>query len=213
MKNHRSSLLLMSLLLATVCTLNLHAHTSNSHHSQADHDLAQVDHDTTQQYTLYRNTLDLIGSNTVITPPSVIPTAQLPATSFNSLTCTQMTNVERGMLAIDLVLIRDKLTQVREALLSIPLTRDIYKTKTDLTNQQLLTKTMDIIITSNCSADANLQATAMQSNLVVDRWLLGNIPLTQLIQEYTDRSLTNQYVTNCPEETPWYTPDGCIPCS
>lgn len=72
---------------------------------------------------------------------------------------------------------------------------------------------MSIVIASNCSTNANLQATAVQSNLVVDRWMLGNIPMAQLIQEYTDRSLTNQYVTNCPEETPWYTADGCIPCN
>lgn len=113
MKNHTSSLLLLSLMLATVCTLNLHPHLSSSHQSKSDHDVAQVDHDTSQQYTLYRDTLDLIGSHTVITPPSVIPTAQLPTTSFTSLACTQMSHIERGMLALDLVLIRDKLSQVR----------------------------------------------------------------------------------------------------
>lgn len=113
MKNHTSSLLLLGLMLATVSTLNLHPHLSSSHHSAAEHDGARVDHDTTQQYTLYRDTLDMIGSHTIITPPSVIPTAQLPTTSFTSLSCMQMTNVERGMLALDLVLIRDKLTQVR----------------------------------------------------------------------------------------------------
>lgn len=113
MKNHTSQLLLLSFMLATVCSLNLHPHLSSSDQGEAVHDLAQVDHDTSQQYTLYRNTLDMIGSYTVISPPSVVPTYQLPTTSFTSLACTQMSQVERGMLALDLVLIRDKLAQVR----------------------------------------------------------------------------------------------------
>ena len=200
-------------MLATVCSLNLHAHLSSSDQGETAHDLAKVDHDTSAQYTLYRNTLDLIGSHTVLNPPSVIPTSQLPTTSFTSTVCGQMSSVERGMLALDLVLVRSQLDDVRSAIGTAALTRFIYKTKVDLTNQQLLTKTMDVIIASNCSSNANLQATAFQSNLVVDRWILGNIPLSELIQEYTDRSLTNQYVTNCPEDAPWYTPDGCIACN
>lgn len=113
MKNHTSGLLLLSLMLATVSTLNLHPHLSSSGQVEAVHDGAQVDHDTTQQYTLYRNTLDMIGNHIVLYPPSVIPTKQLPTISFTSLACTQMTHVERGMLSLDLVLIRDQLTQVR----------------------------------------------------------------------------------------------------
>lgn len=94
----------------------------------------------------------------------------------------------------------------------MPQTRAIYKIKTDLTKQQILLKSMDTLIKGNCSVTSSLQATATQSNLKNNRWLSGNIPISQLIQEYTNRSLNNKYTNNCPEQTPWSTPDGCISC-
>ncbi len=63
---------------------------------------------------------------------------------------------------------------------------------------------MQDILSSNCSTDVILRQSSFQTNLNNDKWILGNLTFQDVIKQYSERSMTNQYVSNCPDEKPFY---------
>lgn len=57
-----------------------------------------------------------------------------------------------------------------------------------------------------------LSATIWQSNIYATGWILGELTIDDLIEQYYQRSIRYDNVTNCPIETPFYDGSECIIC-
>lgn len=66
--------------------------------------------------------------------------------------------------------------------------------------------------TRSCQPIISNSPTVYQTNLLSDRWLLGNLTLRQITKQYVDRSLNNPNVTNCPISSPFWNGNACSDC-
>lgn len=168
------------------------------------HLLKIVDHDPSSTYSLYKGSLDAIRDSIVLSPPSTIATSSIAVTTFASSECKIMSSAERDQLNIEALLIKKKLDLLGQELDTLPVNGSNYKTRLDVKNQQTYIQTIQDILASNCAKDVVLSQSTYQTNLNNNRWILGNLRFQDIIKQYSERSMTNKYVTNCPDEKPFY---------
>ena len=199
MRNTTSKIVLIFFVAACISTLNIR----NGHQRGALYDLSHqmklVEHDSSSTYSLYKENLDAIRDGIVLSPPAALPTSSLTVTNFTKADCKVLTEAENNQLSIEILLIKGKLDNLQEALNSLPVDCNNYKTRLDVQNQQTYLHTIQDILDKNCSIDVTLRPSTFQTNLNNDRWLLGNRNYTDVVKEYSERSLSNQFVTNCPD--------------
>ena len=58
-----------------------------------------------------------------------------------------------------------------------------------------------------------LSPTIFQTNIYADNWVLGNMTIDDLIEQYYQRSIRYDNITNCPIETPFFDGNKCVNCS
>jgi hypothetical protein len=58
-----------------------------------------------------------------------------------------------------------------------------------------------------------LSPTIFQSNIYASNWFLGNLTIDDVIEEYYQRSILYNNVTNCPLEFPFFDGKDCINCT
>ena len=71
---------------------------------------------------------------------------------------------------------------------------------------------MESIIYTECKIKAVLAPTVFQTNIYAKNWILGPQTINDLIDEYYQRSIKYDHVTNCPLDTPFYNGKKCIIC-
>lgn len=200
MKNMTPKLVVIFLVIAGSLSLKL----SDHHHkvvggSDAAHLLKIVNHDPSSTYSLYKGSLDAIRDSIVLNPPSTIATSSISVTTFTSTDCKIMSSAEKDQLSIEAVLIKNKLDQLQAELNELPVNGSNYKTRLDVKNQQTYIQTLQDILKSKCSKNVTLSQSSYQANLNNDRWILGDLTFEDVVKEYSERSMTNKYVTNCPD--------------
>jgi len=197
MRNTTSKIVLIFFVAACISTLNIR----NGHQRGALYDLSHqmklVEHDPSSTYSLYKENLDAIRDGIVLSPPAALPTSSLTVTNFTKADCKVLTEAEKNQLSIEILLIKGKLDNLQEALNFLPVDSNNYKTRLDVQNQQTYLDTIQDILDKNCSMDVTLRPSTFQTNLNNDRWLLGNRNYTDVVKEYSERSLSNQFVSNC----------------
>lgn len=57
-----------------------------------------------------------------------------------------------------------------------------------------------------------LSPTIFQTNIYAKNWILGNLTIDNLIDQYYLRSRNYENVTNCPIEYPFFNGQECIIC-
>ena len=57
-----------------------------------------------------------------------------------------------------------------------------------------------------------LGPTIFQTNIYADGWILGNMTIDDLIDQYFERSMRYDNITNCPNEFPFFNGEKCIIC-
>jgi len=199
MRNTTSKIVLIFFVAACISTLNIR----NGHQRGALYDLSHqmklAEHDPSSTYSLYKENLDAIRDGIVLSPPAALPTSSLTVTNFTKADCKVLTEAEKNQLSIEILLIKGKLDNLQEALNFLPVDSNNYKTRLDVQNQQTYLDTIQDILDKNCSIDVTLRPSTFQTNLNNDRWLLGNRNYTDVVKEYSERSLSNQFVSNCPD--------------
>lgn len=71
---------------------------------------------------------------------------------------------------------------------------------------------MESVLYTECKVKAILSPTVFQSNIYAKNWILGPQTINDLIDEYYQRSVKYDHVTNCPLEKPFYNNKKCIAC-
>lgn len=57
-----------------------------------------------------------------------------------------------------------------------------------------------------------LGPTIFQTNIYADGWILGNMTIDDLIDQYFERSMRYDNITNCPNEFPFFNGKKCVIC-
>lgn len=58
-----------------------------------------------------------------------------------------------------------------------------------------------------------LSPTIWQTNIYAPNWILGNMTIDDLIEQYYQRSIRYDNITNCPIEAPFFDGKQCITCN
>ena len=58
-----------------------------------------------------------------------------------------------------------------------------------------------------------LSPTIFQTNIYAPNWVLGNMTIDDLIEQYYQRSIRYDNITNCPIDFPFFDGKKCINCS
>lgn len=214
MQNNTSKLLVIFLAMTCVLSLNLRNRHQNTILGNKElHLMKPVEHDPSSTYTSYKASLSAIRDGIVLNPPSALPTSSIPVTTFTSSECKIMTTSEKDQLSIEVLLIKNKLNLLEKQLEALPINGSNYKTRLDVKNQKTYLETIKDILDSNCSEEVTLRQSSFQTNLNNDRWILGDLSFENVVKEYSERSMTNKFVTNCPNEKPFYNKNiGCFDC-
>lgn len=88
-------------------------------------------------------------------------------------------------------------------------TRSMYE---DLNSQLYFVDNMVTILRSRCTQRAILSPTVWQTNLNAQNWILGEQTLDDVIEEYYQRAITYDNITNCDIKTPFFSNGKCINC-
>ena len=82
----------------------------------------------------------------------------------------------------------------------------------DIQKQSALIESVERAIYTKCDASIVLSPTIFQSNIYATNWVLGNQTIDDLIEEYYQRSIQYDNITNCPLEHPFFDGTACLNC-
>ena len=72
---------------------------------------------------------------------------------------------------------------------------------------------MESILYTQCKTQVILSPTIFQTNIYAKNWILGPQTIDDVIEEYYQRSITYNNVTNCPLLYPFFDGKKCIQCT
>jgi len=64
-----------------------------------------------------------------------------------------------------------------------------YKIRLDVKNQQNYVSQISKFASSDCTNTTIVDTSALQTNILSDRWTLGNLTMQDIIKEYATRSI------------------------
>jgi hypothetical protein len=124
----------------------------------------------------------------------------------------KLTADQRQSLINELENIRASILKLQGDLNSAPVcdrTRQMYL---DLNNQLFYIDSSQAALREKCGRKSIISATIWQTNLNAQNWILGDQTLDDVIEEYYQRSITYDNITNCDIKTPFFSEGKCINC-
>ena len=94
----------------------------------------------------------------------------------------------------------------------MPKCDEVDQIKRDIEKELFFLNSIESIIYTNCSMNVLLSPTIWQSNIYATGWILGDLTIDDLIEQYYQRSIRYDNVTNCPIGTPFYDGTQCMQC-
>lgn len=94
----------------------------------------------------------------------------------------------------------------------MPKCDDVDQIKRDIEKQIFFLNSIESILYTNCSMNVILSPTIWQTNIYAPNWVLGNMTIDDLIEQYYQRSIRYDNITNCHVETPFFDGKQCIIC-
>lgn len=82
----------------------------------------------------------------------------------------------------------------------------------DLNDQLFFIDNIRDILSSQCVGRVILSPTIWQTNLNARNWMVGNQTLDDVIEQYYQRAITYDNITNCDLRTPYFSNGSCIDC-
>lgn len=86
----------------------------------------------------------------------------------------------------------------------MPVCDDVETIKRDIEKQIFFLNSIESIIYTNCTMNVILSPTIFQTNIYATNWTLGNLTIDDLIEQYYQRSIRYDNITNCPIEYPFF---------
>ena len=95
----------------------------------------------------------------------------------------------------------------------MPANAELTQIKTDITQQQGVINSLESVLNSKCNNASVFSPTVFQSNLFAPNWILGKQTITNLVDQYYQRTQLYRNVNNCPLIAPFYNGTACIQCN
>lgn len=142
----------------------------------------------------------------------VFKAAKTLSPKFGKCSFQKLTADQRQSLINELEGIRSNILKLQKDLNTAPVcdrTRQMYL---DLTNQLYYIDISQAALRAKCGQKSILSATIWQTNLNAQNWILGDQTLDDVIEEYYQRSISYDNITNCDLKTPFWSEGKCINC-
>lgn len=136
----------------------------------------------------------------------------LPSINITKCSCENLTPDQKQAVINELEGVRNSIVTLQRDLNSAPVctrTRQMYL---DLNAQLYFIDHILSILRSKCAQRAILSPTIWQTNLNAPNWILGDQTLDDVIEDYYQRAITYDNITNCNIRTPFFSNGHCINC-
>ena len=84
--------------------------------------------------------------------------------------------------------------------------------KADIEKQIFFLDHIESVIKTKCEQNVKLSPTIFQTNIYAKGWILGSLTIHDLIEQYYQRSIKYNNITNCPSDSPFFNGKKCIIC-
>lgn len=108
---------------------------------------------------------------------------------------------------------REKVESIKKLAASLPPCDELKLINSDISKQTVLLDSIEKAVYTKCASSIILSPTIFQSNIYATNWILGSQTIDDLIEEYYQRSVQYDNITNCPLEFPYFNGEQCIACS
>lgn len=136
----------------------------------------------------------------------------LPQFNFSRCSCENLTEEQKVSLLKDMDWMRDEIVKLKNMFASRKRSPQIDAIREDMEKQLTYINSMKDVLNSKCLRTVILSPTIFQTNLYAPNWILGNQTANQVVDEYYERSLRYDNVTNCPIDKPFFNGQACIVC-
>lgn len=136
----------------------------------------------------------------------------IPPFNISKDGCEKMTDQQKVELLDQLAKAKDEVNELKAIAAAIPPCDDINQVNRDIDKQIFFLNSIESIIYTNCSMNVILSPTIWQTNIYSPNWVLGNMTIDDLIEQYYQRSIRYDNITNCPIEFPFFDGKQCILC-
>lgn len=136
----------------------------------------------------------------------------LPPVNLTKCSCERLSPDQKQAVINELEAVRCSIVNLQKDLNSAPVcsrTRQMYM---DLNAQLYFIDNIIAILRSKCAQRAILSPTIWQTNLNAANWILGDQTLDDVIEEYYQRAITYDNITNCDIRKPFFSNGKCISC-
>jgi hypothetical protein len=137
----------------------------------------------------------------------------LPAFNLTKCSCEQLTPDQKQSVINELEAVRSNILALQRDLNAAPVCNRTRQMYLDLNAQLYFIDNMQAILRAKCDRRAILSPTIWQTNLNAQNWILGDQTLDDVIEEYYQRSISYNNITNCDIKTPFFSRGNCINCS
>lgn len=137
----------------------------------------------------------------------------VPPFNLSKNACQELTNEQKINLLEQVEKARESIEGIKKLAASIPPCDELKLINSDIAKQAVLLDSVEKAIYTQCESSIILSATIFQSNIYASNWILGSQTIDDLIEEYYQRSVQYDNITNCPLEFPFFDGDQCIACA
>ena len=160
-------------------------------------------------YSTLQSVISSIDKSIQPSTPSIISAGSLPSLNYTSSSCDSITQDQKDNLTKNAGSTLDKVRNFQKTVKDQAQLRNAANCVDYLTFVQY-------ILTQNCWDIQYLLVgpSPYQTNINTNKsWILGGIPLNNLIKDYVYRADKYDNLTNCGEATPFFNGQSCIDCS
>ena len=137
----------------------------------------------------------------------------VPPFNLSKNACQELTNEQKINLLDQVAQARQSIDGIKKLAASIPPCDEVRMINSDISKQTVLLDSVEKAIYTQCESSIILSATIFQSNIYATNWILGNQTIDDLIEEYYQRSVQYDNITNCPLDFPFFDGEQCIACT
>lgn len=138
--------------------------------------------------------------------------SMIPPFNLSKNACQELTNEQKINLLDQVSAAKLQIDKIKTLAVSIPPCAELKMISSDIQKQSALIESVEKAIYTKCDASIVLSPTIFQSNIYATNWILGNQTIDDLIEEYYQRSIQYDNITNCPLENPFFDGNSCINC-
>ena len=138
--------------------------------------------------------------------------ALIPPFNLSKTSCQQLTIPQKSALLQQVSAAESQLGSMKLLMAGMAPNTMISQIASDISQQQTTISNLKKVIYSKCTNTKVYSLAAFQSNLYATNWVLGKQTITDLVNQYYQRSQLYKSVNNCPITSPFYDGVNCTQC-